>query len=248
MPTSRRWLRDSNVARRSAAAGALLLLLTVPVQVASAQVGSAHVLSTQSLGEVAQREAERRAQVTTGRVYTNADLVPVIDASAPMPAPSRSPSQSPAQSPARSQAPALAPAAVEATAGHGVSALTIASTPTTPAPGENAETADAPGVESIIAGAPEKRDEQYWRAKAQDLQGRLAKTIPGIAAAEARLSQIDAAPRTPTAAREHEVIAATLSRLQRDARALSDALTGLLTRARVAQVPEESTREALPAG
>jgi hypothetical protein len=44
------------------------------------------VMAAQSLGDVAQREAERRKQATTGRVFTNGDLVRV-DESAPPPAP-----------------------------------------------------------------------------------------------------------------------------------------------------------------
>ncbi|MBI2828249.1 MAG: hypothetical protein HYX77_03110 [Acidobacteria bacterium] len=53
---------------------AALVCLTLAGQIAAAQ----------SLGDIAQREAERRKQTTSGRVYTNADLAPV-DASAPSP-------------------------------------------------------------------------------------------------------------------------------------------------------------------
>lgn len=43
-------------------------------------------LSAQSLSDVARREAERRKQVTSGRVYTNEDLTPV-DPAQPTPPP-----------------------------------------------------------------------------------------------------------------------------------------------------------------
>ena len=191
MPTSCWWLREG-----SAAGAFLLFLLAGHVQVAPAQ----------SLGDIARREAERRTHVTTGRVYTNADLVP-SDASAPSPP----------------------PVPVEAVAG----------------PGKEAEGKDdpgGPGVEAVIVEAPDKREEQYWRARAQDLRERLAKARAGIATAEARLSRIDAAPQTPTTVREREVIAATLSRLQRDEGSLSEALTRFVTQAQIAQVPEEWTR------
>ena len=58
--------------RGGRAVGTLILALTLNGQVAPAQ----------SLGDIARRETERRAQITTGRVYTNADLPPA-DALAP---------------------------------------------------------------------------------------------------------------------------------------------------------------------
>jgi len=65
-------LRRTAVSRTVAAA---VLFLTFEGQAAAAQ----------SLGDVAQREAERRKQVTSGRVYTNDHLAPV-DAPAVSPA------------------------------------------------------------------------------------------------------------------------------------------------------------------
>lgn len=59
---------------RTAAAALLCVFLAV------------HATAAQSLGHVAQREAERRKQVASGRAYTNADLTPV-DAPAPPAAP-----------------------------------------------------------------------------------------------------------------------------------------------------------------
>ena len=197
MPPRHWWLRDAS------AAGALLFLLTVHVQVAPAQ----------SLGDVARREAERRTQVTAGRVYTNADLAPV-DASAPSPA----------------------PVPVEAATGSGAAA------PATPAPGDEAEPPNNGGIEPVIVKAREKRDERYWRALSGDVRGRVAKATADVAAQQARIAEIDAGPQTPTTVREREIISATVTHLQRDARFLSEELTRLLTRAQIAKVPEEWTR------
>ena len=193
MTTRHRWRRDAS------AAGGLLFLLTALVQVAPAQ----------SLGDVARREAERRAQVTAWRAYTNADLASV-DAPAPVP--------------------------VDAVTRSG------AATPDTPVPGEETEPANNSGIEPIVVQALEKRDERYWRATARDLRERLAAVIANVAAKNARLREIDAGPRTPTTAREREVIAGTVDRLQRDARFHNEDLTRFLTRARTAKVPEEWIR------
>lgn len=201
MTTRHRWRR------RALAAGALFSLLTATVPAAPAQ----------SLGEVARREAERRAQVKAGRAYTNADLAPG-DASEPAPAPSP------------------VPGPVETVTKAGTAA------PATPAPGEEAEPANDPGVEPIIVKAREKRDERYWRATTQDLRRRLAKVTADAAVRSARIREIDEGPRTPTTVREREVIAASLNRLVRDARAHSEELTRFLARARIAKIPEEWIR------
>ncbi|MDA1183611.1 MAG: hypothetical protein O2930_03070 [Acidobacteria bacterium] len=74
------------------------------------------------------------------------------------------------------------------------------------------------------------------------MRTRLARATAGIATAETRLRQIDAAPHTPASTQQRETIAATLDRLRQDARDQSDALTRLLTQVRAAQVPEEWTQ------
>jgi hypothetical protein len=188
-------------------AGALVLLLTTSAQIAQAQ----------ALGEVAQREAERRTRVAAGRVYTNADLAPE-EVSAPSPAP--------------------VPGEAAATPG--------ASMPETPAPsasGREPEQVNDSGLDPTIVEAPAKQDEPYWRSKAQNLRDRLAKATAGIAAGEADLRQIAAAPQTPAVAREREVAAATLDRLRRDADSLRDELARLETRPELADAQtQESTR------
>jgi len=182
---------------------AALLFLTAAVQIAAAQ----------SLGDVARREAERRKQAASGRVYTNGDLAPVDP-----------------------PAPSAAPIPVEAATGSG------GDTPNTPAPTQEAQPANNGGGEPVIVKGREKRDEQYWRALARDVRGRLAKATADVAARDARLAEIDAGPQTPTTVREREVISATLSRLQRDARSHSEELTRFMTRAQLAKVPEDWIR------
>ena len=170
------------------------------------------VAYAQSVADVARRETERRRQAPAGRVYTNADLAPDA-ASRPSPAPVA--------------AEAIQPGAPA---------------PGTPAADDEAERlAKQPGA-SITAEAPTELDEPYWRSRAADLRERLAKVTAGIAAAEARLSQIDAAPQTPTAIREREVVATTHSRLERDAGALSEGLARFRTQAVAAGVPAAWTR------
>ncbi len=78
MTTNRGWLRTY------AAGGALLFLLAV----------SPHLASTQSLGDIARQDAERRAQAAPGRMYTNADLVLL---GAPVPSPVPAPVEAPVE-------------------------------------------------------------------------------------------------------------------------------------------------------
>jgi len=192
--------REYVVSGFSRTVGVALFFLTVGAQVTTAQ----------SLGDVANREAERRKETASGRVYTNGDLAPV-DAPAPSPAPV------PIQA---------APAP----------------TPGTPATTPAAKPADKPGVEPSFAAAPEKRDEQYWRAMAKDLRGRLAKTTADIAATQARIAEIDAGPQTPTLAREREVISTSLTRLQQLVRSRSEELARFVRRTTNDKIPEEWTR------
>jgi len=59
-----------------------IVLLHAAVVLLAGDVSSS---SAQSLGDVARREAERREQVSSGKVYTNGDLAPVDAAAAPGP-------------------------------------------------------------------------------------------------------------------------------------------------------------------
>ena len=174
-----------------------------------------NVVSAQSLGDVARREAERRTQVTSGRVYTNADLVAIDSPPAPL-AP-------------EAGAPATATATASDDSDEGV-----------PAP--VTEEAAADEAAPTIVEAREKRDEQYWRARARDLRGRLARTNTDMVGTEARLGDIDAGPQTPARAREREVIAKALARLQSEVRFRLEDLTGFEALARANNVPADWTR------
>jgi hypothetical protein len=221
MPTRHRCVRAG------AAAAGLLFLLTP--QVAPAQ----------SLGDVAARAVERRAQVATGRVYTDADLAPAE-------------AQAPAL-PAEAGAGAAVGADVEAGVGADFGADVVANTEPgastsgtsgTPASSDGTSTADGPstGTGAVIVQAKKQQDEQYWRTRARRLRDQLARAAARVATAEARLSEINAAPRTAAATRQRETLAETHRRLQEDARSLSDTLARFLAQARVAQVPEEWTQ------
>ncbi len=175
-------------------------------------VGYVTSASAQSLGDVARREAERRQQVTSGKVYTNGDLAPVDPASTPPP---QAPVEPSAPSGGESAAPSSAP---------------------TPAPGNN------PDKESTVVNGREQRDEHYWRTLIRGLRGRVDRANVEVAAQEARLMEIDGGPQTPATQRDREIVAATLSRAQRDARSLNEELKRTLTRAQNAKVPDEWIR------
>jgi hypothetical protein len=130
----------------------------------------------------------------------------------------------------------LAPDAPVAPAPSVVAAEPGTSTPMTPStPATEAATAPT-GLTSVIVNAPKKNNAPYWRAKMQNFARRLARTTAGVATAEARLDQIDAAPSTPSSMREREVVAATLSRLQREARALDSELAIVMTKVEPSEV------------
>jgi hypothetical protein len=166
--------------------------------------------SAQSLADVARREAERRQQVPSGKVYTDGDLAPV-DAATPSP-----------------QAPAPQ------------SAASGAETTTDPQPSASeAPPGNNPGKEPVMVKAREKRDEQYWRKLVRDLTARIGKANADVAAQEARLAEIDGGEQTPTRLSEREAVTESLNRSQRDARSLSEQLTRFRTRAQIEKVPAE---------
>jgi hypothetical protein len=171
--------------------------------------GHATVGSAQSLADVARREAERRQQVTSGKVYTDDDLAPVDGATPPPQTPSQ---QSPASG---------------------------GDTPDAQAPSSQAPPGNNPGKEPVIAKGREKRDEQYWRKLIKDLRARVERANADVAAQEARLAEIEGGEQTPTRVHEREVVTESLTRAQRDARSLNEELTRFLTRAQIAKVPDE---------
>lgn len=185
----------------SAILGALVLTL------------AAQVVSAQSLADVARREEERRKQVKSGRVLTNADLGPVDSA----------PPQTP-RTPSSTAAPAEDTATPAGASGPD-------------------EKAGAPDAESATPGKPrEKRDEQYWRNRARDLRERLAKANSDVVGAESRLTEMDATPASPQAARERDVMAAALAKLQAEAQARLAELTRFEAFAQAQKIPPDWTR------
>lgn len=151
-------------------------------------------VEAQSLADVATREAERRGHTSSGRVYTNDDLVPVANTTPPPTLPA-------------APLPGESPAAASALPG-------VAS------PDKTGGTSSA--QEPLKA--PEKRDEQYWRTRARELRGQLAKVEADMTAVEAQLAALAQAPQTPGTLREREVVAAALSRLQDSVRYRRDEL------------------------
>jgi hypothetical protein len=133
----------------------------------------------------------------------------------------------------------LVPDASVAPAPSVVAAEPGTSTPMRPfTPAAEAATAP-PALTSVIVNAPEKNNAPYWRAKAQKFTRRLARTTTGVTTAKARLDQIDAAPQTASSMRERDVVAATLSRLQREARALDSELASMMTKVEPSDVSTE---------
>jgi len=176
-------------------------------------VSTAH---PQSLGDVARREAERRkdASRTPGRAYTNEDLGAIEPpATTPQPAPVDP-----------------APAAEES-----IEATAEAANPGPTVMEEDPETHKV----NIRTTAPrrEKRDEQYWRARAKDVRDRLAKATADLAAAQSSLSALDGGPKTPAAARERSVVSAAVERLQSELRYRQQDVTKMQMHAEMNKVP-----------
>jgi hypothetical protein len=169
--------------------------------------GSAHGVATQSLGDIARREAERRNQVEAGRTYTNEDLAAV------------DPAQAPAVAPARSEEPA-APAPATKPSG-----VTVREDPANGTVNINAPEAE------------KNRDEGYWRKRAKNARDRLATVNANIAAAQRRLTELESAPQTPATVRERELAAAALAQLQADAKLRNDDIAQMRTFAESQKVP-----------
>jgi hypothetical protein len=182
------------------------------------------VAYSQSLGDVARREADRRKDVAApGRTYTNEDLG-TVDAPQPAPQPA-APEPKPEES-----APAQQPAATVKTSEGSTPGTAVEEDPVT-------------GHTNIKTTVPArvKRDEPYWRARFKEARGLLAKANADLATAQARLEAIDAGPQTPATAREREVVAAAVARIQTDIRYRQEAVTKLQTQASLAKVPPEWT-------
>jgi hypothetical protein len=184
-------------------AAALLAGLSLGIDAAAAQ----------SLGDVARKEAERRQQVQTGRVYTNTDLA-AVDPPAPPP----------------QTAPPASPPEAEGTKKN------TAATENTPE-GQNPE---APAA-SVLK-PRETRPEAYWRARAQMLRTELAEAERNLAQTEIRLKELDGSPQTPAILRERAITAKKLAELQSTAQYRRDAISRFEAFAQTQKVPADWIR------
>lgn len=171
---------------------------------------------SQSLGDVARQEDERRKSTAPARVYTNEDLSAVVTSAA-----------SPASTPAEVTPPAAEPA--DATKQNG------------PTVTEEDPVTHKVNVKTT-APAREKRDEQYWRARSGEVREKLARTTADLEAAQANLAALDRAPKTPATARERGVVATLVERLQSEVRYRQLDVTKLQMHAETSKVPAEWIR------
>jgi len=172
--------------------------------------------SAQSLGEVAQREAERRQATAKGKVYTNADL----DATAPQPQ-------------------ATAPAAPPATTAPD-EVTTPKKVVTKLSSGATIESDPATGTENIVAPpARNKRDEKYWRDRAKSVRGRLAKASTDLAATKAHIADLDTREPSGEVSKERDITLKLLARLQIEFDSANQDVAKMNTAAEFAKVPPD---------
>jgi hypothetical protein len=173
-------------------------------------------VNAQSLGDVAKREAERRKDASRppGRVYTNGDLAAVEPPSTP-------PQPTPTDPAATAEEP------TEVTPEAASTGPTVME--------EDPETHKV----NIRTTAPrrEKRDEQYWKARAKDMRDRLAKATADLTAAQSSLAALDGGPKTPATARERSVVSAAVERLQSEVRYRQQDVTKMQMHAEMNKVP-----------
>ena len=175
---------------------------------------AAVAVHAQSLGEVARREVERRKEAAQapGHVYTNENLAAEPSPSAPQSDPSPE-------------------ATVEA------------ATPSTPASSSGMVVVENPETHRVnfrsTTTPPDNRDEAYWRGRAKDVRGRLARATADLEASQTRLAALDAGPQTPAAARERSIVAAIVKRLQSEMRHHHEGVAVLQTHAEMAKVSPE---------
>ena len=190
-----------------------------------AVLASSASVDAQSLGDMAQRSAER-AQQKAARTYTNDDL--------PAPAPTTVAATSVAVEPVA--APAPAPPADTA----------AADTATPPASDSTRRPRiienPAAGTANVVWEAPaNKPDEAQWRSLIGGLRARISKTVADITAAEAHLTRLQDGPQTAASARDRLLLEKTLAKRRHDARMLGEELSMHLGRAAGDGVPREWT-------
>ena len=171
---------------------------------------------SQSLGEVARQESERRKGAAPAKVYTNEDLSAAVAAGLP-------------------QGPPSAPAEV---------------TPTEPSSTSKQSgrtvTEEDPVTHKVnvrtTAPPREDRDEQYWRVRFGEVRDKLARTTADLDAAQTNLAALDRAPKTPAIARERDIVATLVQRLQSEIRYRQLDVTKLQMYAEMNKVPAEWMR------
>ncbi|MCC7242710.1 MAG: hypothetical protein IT180_12345 [Acidobacteria bacterium] len=169
----------------------------------------------QSLGVLAQQEAERRATVAQpGKVYTNADLT--LDFTVPPPAPAPAPESDPAAAPAPASGSA-SPVGVTVETG--------------------AEPEDRDGVtprDEQEAQPASDRGEAYWRARASALSSRLSVKNSEIAVLRQRVASFGADASDP----ERDVAARALTRAVIDLEAFNQEWLRFERQAREQGIPD----------
>jgi hypothetical protein len=165
----------------------------------------------QSLGAIAQREAERRKQTRQGKRYTN-------EALRPEPAPSTSD--------AARTAGDSAPQAADATK---------------PSPGSPPSESSAAAAGGAAAEPPKAAlNEAEWRAQARERRARLQRFRSDITALESRLAELEqSADVSPEARSEQQALAAPLASLRSELAKWAAEFGRFEQRARAANVPAD---------
>ena len=125
--------------------------------------------------------------------------------------------------------PPVLPAAPETPAATGAAA------PATPPP------APAVGGEGggTVVEVESKRTEAYWRKMMKDLRARLAQSSAALAAQQARLAEIDGGRVSTANAREREVVASAIPKLQEGIRYQTEEIARWTARAKVEKIPAD---------
>ena len=173
----------------------------------------------QSLGEVARRESERRKEMAQapGRVYSNENLAAVEPSPATHQPPSTPSTEATVATGAETAPPATGPARMAQVEDPETHKVSFRSTTT---PNDN-------------------RDEAYWRGRAKEVRGKLAKASADLAASQTRLAALESGPQTPAAAQERSIVADNIKRLQSELRHRNNDVAWLQTHAEMAKVPPD---------
>jgi hypothetical protein len=174
-------------------------------------VGWTAALGAQSLGAVAQREAERRKHTRPGKQYTNEALRP---------------EPGPSTSDAARAAAASTPAAADA----------AKPSPDSPPSGPTPPAASGSPAEPPKAAV----NEAEWRAQARERRERLQRFRSDLSALEGRLAELEQrADVSPEARSEQQALAAPIASLRSEMAKWEAEFGRFEQRARAANVPSE---------